>query len=50
VAKACSGGGTGIDVSVPTIKMDNSTAIGLAKTPVLHDRSKHIDVKFHFTR
>jgi hypothetical protein len=41
---------TGIDVSVPTIKMDNSTAIGLAKTPVLHDRSKHIDVKFHFTR
>jgi hypothetical protein len=30
--------------------MDNTAAIALAKNPVLHDRSKHIDVKFHFTR
>jgi hypothetical protein len=22
----------------------------LAKNPILHDRSKHIDVKFHYTR
>jgi hypothetical protein len=35
---------------VPTIKMDNTGAIALAKNLVLHDRSKHIDVKFHFTR
>jgi hypothetical protein len=30
--------------------MDNQPAIALAKNPVLHDRSKHIDVKFHFLR
>jgi hypothetical protein len=35
---------------MPTIRMDNTTAIALAKNPILHDRSKHIDVKFHFTR
>jgi hypothetical protein len=40
---------TGVSVPVPTIKMDNTMAISLAKHPVLHDRSKHIDVKFHFT-
>lgn len=35
---------------VPVIKMDNQSAIALAKNPVLHDCSKHIDMKFHFTR
>jgi len=30
--------------------VDNQPAIILAKTPVLHDRSKHIDIKFHFLR
>jgi hypothetical protein len=30
--------------------MDNTAAITLAKNPILHDRSKHIDVKFHYTR
>lgn len=29
---------------------DNSSAIKLSKNPVLHGRSKHIDVKFHFLR
>ena len=28
--------------------VDNQPAITLAKNPVLHDRSKHIDIKFHF--
>ena len=28
--------------------VDNQPAITLAKNPVLHDRSKHIDVKYHF--
>ena len=28
--------------------VDNQPAIALAKNPVLHDRSKHIDIKFHF--
>lgn len=32
------------------IYCDNSSAIKLSKNPVLHGRSKHIDVKFHFLR
>ena len=30
--------------------VDNQPAIVLTKNLVLHDRSKHIDVKFHFLR
>jgi hypothetical protein len=30
--------------------VDNKPAIALAKNPVLRDRSKHIDIKFHFLR
>lgn len=30
--------------------MDNKSAIALAKNPVFHDRSKHIDARFHFIR
>ena len=30
--------------------VDNQPAIVLAKNPVLHDWSKHIDVKSHFLR
>ena len=30
--------------------VDNHPAIALAKNIVLHDRSKHINVKFHFLR
>ena len=30
--------------------VDNQPAIALAKNPILHDRSKHIDVKFYFFR
>jgi hypothetical protein len=41
---------TGIRVPRPIIRMDNTTAIALAKNPILHDRSKHIDVKFHYTK
>jgi len=29
------------------IYVDNSSAIGLAKKPVFHDRSKHIDTRFY---
>ena len=32
------------------LMVDNQSAIALAKNPVLHDRSKHIDVKFHFLK
>ena len=34
----------------PALMVDNQPAIALTKNPVLHDRSKHIDVKFHFLR
>jgi hypothetical protein len=37
-------------VQPSALKVDNQPVIVLAKNPVLHDRSKHIDVKFHFLR
>lgn len=33
-----------------TIYIDNKSAIDLAKNPVFHGRSKHIDVRYHFIR
>ena len=30
--------------------VDNQGAIGLAKNPVLHQRTKHIDIRYHFIR
>ena len=41
---------TGVEAHPPALMVDNQPAIALAKNPVLHDRSKHIDVKFHFLR
>ena len=41
---------TGVEAHPPALMVDNQSAIVLAKNPVLHDRSKHIDVKFHFLR
>ncbi|GMI94510.1 hypothetical protein HRI_003120300 [Hibiscus trionum] len=32
------------------IQVDNKSAIELAKNPVNHERSKHIDVRFYFIR
>ena len=32
------------------ILCDNQSAIFLAKNPVQHQRSKHIDIKYHFIR
>ncbi|KAL0545154.1 hypothetical protein IC582_020300 [Cucumis melo] len=32
------------------IHIDNKSTIALAKNPVFHDRSKHIDTRFHFIR
>lgn len=32
------------------LKIDNKAAISLSKNPVFHDRSKHIDTRFHFLR
>jgi hypothetical protein len=33
-----------------TLKMDSQSAIQLSKNPVFHDRSKHIDTRYHFIR
>ncbi|WVZ59800.1 LOW QUALITY PROTEIN: hypothetical protein U9M48_009898 [Paspalum notatum var. saurae] len=41
---------TGAKAPAPILKMDNQSAIALSKNPVLHDRSKHIDTRFHFIR
>lgn len=33
-----------------TLKIDNQSAIALGKNPVFHERSKHIDICYHFVR
>ena len=30
--------------------VNNKSALALAKNPVFHDRSKHIDTRYHFIR
>ncbi|CAM8971492.1 unnamed protein product [Rhodiola kirilowii] len=37
-------------VEATAIYCDNNSAIKLSKNPVLHGRSKHIDVRYHFLR
>lgn len=34
----------------PIIYSDSQSALKLAENPVHHDRSKHIDIRFHFIR
>ena len=41
---------TSVEAHPLALMVDNQPAIALAKNPVLHDRRKHIDVKFHFLR
>ena len=41
------------DLRIPasfTLKGDNTGSISLAKNPVFHARSKHIDVHYHYVR
>jgi hypothetical protein len=40
----------GSELRAPVLKVDNKSAIDLSKNPVHHDRSKHIEVKFHYIR
>ena len=40
----------GKEVNPVRLNIDNKSAIALAKNPVHHDRSKHIDMRFHFIR
>jgi hypothetical protein len=41
---------TDTEVGVPMLRVDNKSALSLIKNPVHHDRSKHIDVRFHLIR
>jgi hypothetical protein len=44
-------GGVGYDVSEPIeIRSDSQGSLALAKNPVHHQRTKHIDVQYHFNR
>lgn len=38
------------DTGPVTLYIDNKSAIDLAKNPVFHGRSKHIDIRYHFIR
>ena len=40
----------GEEANTVTLKIDNESAIALSKNPVFHDRSKHIDIRYHFIR
>jgi hypothetical protein len=36
------------EVEATVIHCDNQSCIKLSKNPVFHDRSKHIDIRYHF--
>lgn len=38
------------DTEVVELRVDNQSALALMKNPVFHERSKHIQTKFHFIR
>jgi hypothetical protein len=41
----------GLDLTSPTtIHVDNQSAIAIARNPEFHDRTKHIEVRYHFLR
>jgi hypothetical protein len=40
----------GREVSAPLHMVDNKAVISLIKNHVLHDKSKHIETKFHYIR
>ena len=41
---------TGVKVGPVILYIDNRSVVDLAKNPVFHGRSKHIDVRYHFIR
>ena len=41
---------TDVEALPPALMVDNQPTIALAKNLILYDRSKHIDIKFHFLR
>jgi hypothetical protein len=41
---------TGEEAATPVLLIDNQSVIALNQNPIFHDRSKHIDVCYHFIR
>jgi hypothetical protein len=41
---------TGITPGTVPIHVDNSSCIAMSKNPEFHDRTKHIDIQYHFLR
>ena len=40
----------GVDLGTVPIMCDNTSAISITKNPVMHSRTKHIEVRHHFIR
>ena len=40
----------GIKQELPVLHCDSQSAIQLARNPVFHAKTKHVDVKYHFIR
>ena len=40
----------GLDLGCTPLRCDNVSAINLTKNPVMHSRTKHIDIRHHFLR
>jgi hypothetical protein len=40
----------GKELEATVIHCDNQSCIRLSENPVFHDRSKHIDIRYHFIR
>ena len=40
----------GFTLDTTVILCDNQSGIFLSENPVFHDRSKHIDIKYHYIR
>jgi hypothetical protein len=38
----------GRELEVVELKVDNKSALALTRNPVFHERSKHIDLRYHF--
>ena len=43
-------GDLGIRTGVPTLHSDSMSATQLARNPVFHAKTKHIEVRYHFIR
>ncbi|XP_062104441.1 secreted RxLR effector protein 161-like [Humulus lupulus] len=39
-----------IKCGIPTVYTDSQSCIHLCKNPIFHDRTKHVEVKYHFIR